>query len=75
MQPILQTTYYLNNKPLVRHSSHDLNDEPFNDQTGLDHSNTKLIHYSDPDCFIFQNVPYVIRILRVMAGPDLDSFT
>ena len=48
MQPISQTTHVLNNKLLVHHSSHDLNNKPFDEQTILDHSNTKLVHYLDP---------------------------
>ena len=48
MQPISQTPYDLNNEPLVRYSGHGLNNEPFNEQTVLDHLNTELVHYSDP---------------------------
>ena len=62
-QPISQTTYdlnskllvcysshVLNNKLFVRYLSHDLNNKPFDERTILDHSNTKLIYYSDPLC-------------------------
>ena len=50
-QPISQTTYDLNSKLLVRYSSHDLNNEPFKEQTVLDHLNTEQVCYSDPHCF------------------------
>ena len=33
---------------LVIYSSHGLNNQPFNDQTSLGHSNAKLVCYSDP---------------------------
>ena len=46
MQPISQTTYDLNSAL----SSHVLNNEPFKEQIVLDHSNNKLVHYSDPHC-------------------------
>ena len=49
MQPISQTTYNLNNKLIVHYSSHDLNNEPFDEQTILNNLKTKLVHYSDPD--------------------------
>ena len=61
IQAISQTTYdligkllvhysscVLNNKLLVRYSSHELNNEPFEEQHILDHLNTKLVRYSDP---------------------------
>ena len=35
-------------KLLVRYSSHDLNNEPFNERTVLEHLNTELVGYSDP---------------------------
>ena len=38
-QPISQTT-------------NDLNNEPFNQQTLLDHSNTVQVCYSDPHCIL-----------------------
>ena len=58
MQPISQTPYDQNNKLLVRYSSHGLNkkllvclnNKPFDLQTILDHSNTKLVRNSDPHC-------------------------
>ena len=55
MQPISQTTYdlnsnLLNSEVLVRYSSHDLNNKPFDEQTVLEHSNTEIVHYSDPHC-------------------------
>ena len=49
-QPISQTTYDLNNELLVRYSGHGLNNEPFEERTVLDHSNTELVRYSDPHC-------------------------
>ena len=51
---ILETTDVLNNKLLVRNSSHDLNNGPFKERTVLDQSNTELVHYSDPH-FIGKN--------------------
>ena len=53
MQPISQTTYNRNSILLVCYSSHDLNNEPFKEKTILDHSNTKLVHYSDPPLQFF----------------------
>ena len=66
MQPTGQTNYDLifkllfcylshvfNNKFLVRYSSHDLNNEPFKEQTILDRLNTEVVHYSDPLYGIF----------------------
>ena len=50
IQPISQTTYDLNSELLVCYSSHDLNNGPFKERTVLDHSNTKLVCYSDPHC-------------------------
>ena len=43
MQPIIQTAYNMNNEPSVHYSSHDLNKEPFDEQTILDHLNTELV--------------------------------
>ena len=43
IQAISHVAYNLNSRLLVRYSSHDLNKNPFNDQTGLDHWNTKLV--------------------------------
>ena len=40
----------LNSELFVRYSSHDLNKEPFNYPTVFNHSNTELVHYSDPHC-------------------------
>ena len=45
--------HVLNNKLLLRYSSQDLNNEPFNQQTILDHLNTKIVCYSDPYCIAF----------------------
>ena len=53
--PISQTTYNLNNEILVCYSSFDLNIKPYNDLTGLDHSNTELVYYSDPLCIFIVN--------------------
>ena len=50
MQPISQIPYDLNNELLVGYSGHGLNNEPFDEQTVLDHFNTKLVCYSDPQC-------------------------
>ena len=41
MQPISQTPYDLN-----------MNNEPFNKRTILDHLNTELVHYSVPHCML-----------------------
>ena len=41
-------------KLLVRYSSLDLNSEPLDEQTILDHSNIKLVHYSDPHCIFLE---------------------
>ena len=48
--PSSQTTFDLNSKLLVFYSSHDLYNEPFNEQTILDQLNTKLVYSSDPHC-------------------------
>ena len=56
MQPISQTPYDLNNELLFRYSGHGLNNEPFGNRTTLDHSNTKLIRYSDPHCKCFSTI-------------------
>ena len=53
VQTISQTTYDLKSKLLVRYSSHDLKNKTFNEKTILDHSNTKLVRYSDPHCTPF----------------------
>ena len=45
-------SHVLNNKLLVRDSSHDLINEPFDNRTTLDHSHTELVRYSDPHCTI-----------------------
>ena len=42
---------YLNNELLLVCYSDDLNNGPFNDRTGLDSSNTKLVCYSDPHIY------------------------
>ena len=49
-QPISQRPYDLNNELLFAYSGHGLNNEPFDEQTVLDHSNTKLVRYSDSQC-------------------------
>ena len=41
------------NQMVVSYSSQGLNDRPFNNQTFLDHLNTKLVRYSDPHCSRF----------------------
>ena len=64
MQLNIQTTYDLNtNKLLVCYSSHGLTNQLFNYQTGLDHLNTKVVHYSDPHstsilCFFIIKGPF-----------------
>ena len=50
---ISYTTYNLINRLLVCYSSHDLDNKPFNDPTGLDHTNTKLVFYLNPHCVCF----------------------
>ena len=42
----------LNNKLLVHYSGHGLNNEPFDERTILDHSNTGPVRYSFPDCTV-----------------------
>ena len=49
-QPISQTPYDLNNQLLFRYSGHGLNNEPFDEPTVLDHSNTELVRFSDLHC-------------------------
>ena len=51
-QSFSQTIYDLNSELLVCYLSHDLNNEPFNEQTILDHLNTELVCYSDPHCIL-----------------------
>ena len=70
---ISQTTYNLNSELLVCYSSHDLNNEPFNEQTILDHLNTKLVRYSDPHCtpdiILCILLCYNFNILELFACP------
>ena len=47
MQPLSQTPYDLNDERLACYSSHDLNNKPFIDLTGLDKLNTETVRYSD----------------------------
>ena len=44
-QPISQTPYDLNSQLLICYSSHGLNNEPYDEPTVLDHSNTELVRY------------------------------
>ena len=39
------------------YSGHGLNNSPFDDRTCLDHLNTQLVRYSDPNCTLFMKVP------------------
>ena len=50
MQFGCQTFYHLNSELLVRYSRHGLNNWPFNERTVLDHLNTQIVRYSDPNC-------------------------
>ena len=47
---IWATSHGPNNILFVSLSRHDLNKEPFNERTGLNHSNTELVCSSDPHC-------------------------
>ena len=59
---VTKLLYHLNSKLLVCYSRHGLNSEPFNEQTVLDHLNTKLVYYSDPHCS------------PVISSPTLDGW-
>ena len=48
MQTISQTPY-------------DLNNEPFDEQTNLEHSNTEIVRYSDPHCIHILDQTVLIR--------------
>ena len=48
----------------VHYSSHDLNNGPFKDQTGLDHSNTELVFHSDLHCNIFGLMIFIYSAVR-----------
>ena len=48
IQAISQTPYDLNNKLLVRYLGHGLNNKPFDEQTLLNHLNTKLVAIQIP---------------------------
>ena len=69
MKPINQTTFELNKELihglntelLVLSSSHDLNNEPFKDRTGLEHSNTELVCNSNPHNFIANGKPFSLQ--------------
>ena len=52
-----KVAWVMNNKVYVRYSSHDLNEESFDDLTVFNPSNTKLVRYSDLHC-----IPYQLRI-------------
>ena len=52
VKKICYSSHGVNNKLLVRYSGHGLNNEPFNEQTILDHSNTEQVCYSDPHCIL-----------------------
>ena len=50
-----QTFYHLNSELLVCYLKHGLNNRPFEQQFVLDHLNTKVVHYSDPQCnYVFK---------------------
>ena len=63
-----QTFYHLNSKLIFCYSRHGLNNEPFDEQTVLDHLNTELVSNSDPTV--------VIRLLltAMLANQTLASF-
>ena len=44
------------NQMAVRYSNGGLNKEPFDKRTVFNHSNTKLVRYSDPHCIAKLNV-------------------
>ena len=60
-QPISQATNDLNSNLLILYSSHVLNNEPFSNQTILDHLDTELVHHSDPHC-TGSGIPVVVQI-------------
>ena len=54
-QPFSQTPYDLNNELLVCYPGNGLNNQPFDEQTVLDHLKTELVRYSDPHCIEHSN--------------------
>ena len=55
----------MNNELLVRYSSHNLNNEPFDEQIILAHLNTELVHYSDPNFKLFLLVNFAFVFLKL----------
>ena len=47
LKPSVMQPYDLNDRILICYSSHDVNNGSFKDRIGLDHSNTKLVRFSD----------------------------
>ena len=72
MQPISQKTYDMNNKLFVCYSIHYLKNKSFDEWTigqfkhwtVLDHSNTELVHYSDPHSISFFAYAQVFSLLQ-----------
>ena len=63
----------MHNELLVHFSGHGLNNEAFDERTVLDHSNTKLVCYSDPHCMpivkpikVLLKIGFVIIFSRVI---------
>ena len=52
---------------LVRYSD-DLNNEPFNEHTVLDHLNTKLVRYSDPHCIWLSSI-WMVTVHLLLGFP------
>ena len=58
----------MNKKLQVCYSSQGLNNEQFNNRTGLDHLNTKLFHYSDQHCVSFKNDQGIFLVIVDHGG-------
>ena len=68
-KPISQTTYDLHSELLVRYPSHDLNKEPFDERTILDHSNIELVSYSDPHCIWYLDLAKLENYIAFCQRP------
>ena len=54
----------------VRNSDGDLNNQPFNIQTRLDHLNIRLVCYSDSHCIAIQTDCIILKLVSITVGSD-----
>ena len=54
----------------VRNSDGDLNNQPFNIQTPLDHLNIRLVCYSDPHCIAIQTDCIILKLVYTLLQWD-----